>query len=402
MWIPRSAAEIEEVAARGDLEETHTFDAKAALPSSKKNHDLAVDVAAMTVDGGVLLYGLGEDDNERLTVLTPVELAGAADRVAQIVQTSVAESPFIRVQVLPTEQDPARGYLVVTVPQSARAPHQVISSGDLRYYGRGAKGNRVLTEAEVASLYARRERWEADRDELLDLELARSPEVPSTLGFMLGFIRPVAPDDAMVESVTSRNQGLLELLVKGARSWGNVRLDPRSGSRGYDPDFRNAMYAWRRGADGWTVSTWREGDNRPDHTAKIDLDFDGTARFFCGRVADTASQPKGFVLFDDSILPGNLASFLAAMGAFYEAAGYVGHVDVGMAIKGIEGAAPYTRPFWGDNTFSGLPPRRTTRVPAAELLENARGLTLLLVGRLLAVTRDPSFTPFDDPPPGGS
>jgi hypothetical protein len=44
LWIPRSAAEIEDAAQRGDLEETHTFDGKEALPTPKKNRDLAVDV----------------------------------------------------------------------------------------------------------------------------------------------------------------------------------------------------------------------------------------------------------------------------------------------------------------------------------------------------------------------
>jgi hypothetical protein len=68
MWIPTSAAEVEEAAARGDLEETHTFDAKAALPPAARNRDLAVDVTAMTIDAGSLLYGLGEDENKRLTV----------------------------------------------------------------------------------------------------------------------------------------------------------------------------------------------------------------------------------------------------------------------------------------------------------------------------------------------
>jgi hypothetical protein len=36
MWIPKSAAEIEEAAQRGDLEETQTFDAKLALPVPKR------------------------------------------------------------------------------------------------------------------------------------------------------------------------------------------------------------------------------------------------------------------------------------------------------------------------------------------------------------------------------
>jgi hypothetical protein len=66
VWIPRSAAEVEEVAKRADLEETHTFDAKAAFPSLKKNHDLAVDIAAMTVDGATRgpSYSLFEQADE--------------------------------------------------------------------------------------------------------------------------------------------------------------------------------------------------------------------------------------------------------------------------------------------------------------------------------------------------
>jgi hypothetical protein len=182
MWIPKTAAEVQEAATRGDLEETHTFDAKSALPAPKKNHDLAVDVDAMTVDGGSLLYGLGEDENGRLTVLAPVELAGAPERVAQIVETSISEPPFIRIQTLPLEEEPSKGYVLVIVPQSPRAPHQVISSGDMRYYGRGAKGNRVLSEAEVAALYARRERWEVDREELLRDELSRALRRNLSLG----------------------------------------------------------------------------------------------------------------------------------------------------------------------------------------------------------------------------
>jgi hypothetical protein len=139
MWIPKSAAEVEDAAARADLEETHTFDAKKGLPPAKKNHDIAVDVDAMTVNGGSIVYGLGEDNNKRLTVLAPFELAGVPERIAQIVETGITEPPFIRIQTLPLENDPSKGYVLVIVPQSPRAPHQVIADGDMRYYGRGAK-----------------------------------------------------------------------------------------------------------------------------------------------------------------------------------------------------------------------------------------------------------------------
>jgi hypothetical protein len=394
MWVPRSAAEVEEAAGRGDLEETHTFDAKARLPVAKKNHDLAVDVCAMTVDGGSLLYGLGEDKNKRLTVLSPIELAGSPERVAQIVDTSISEPPFVRVEALPTDADSAVGYLLVVVRQSARAPHQVISAGDLRYYGRGAKGNRVLSEREVADLYARRERWEVDREQLLDAELARMPDPDPTLGYFVAYARPVVPDDSLVDRAASGERQITELLVRGAQSWGDIRADQ---GRNYSPDFRSATHAWRREAAGWTVSNYPEGEDRTGYTAKIELDFDGTGHFFCGRVADTLTSPGSsqLTLFE-TILAGNLASFFAAMGAFYEAADYVGHVNVGVAVTGIEGAAPYGLHQWGDIKFSGPGPRRTARVSAAELRDYAKAITLSLIRRLLDATRGTAYTPFEE------
>lgn len=400
MWIPKSAAEVEEAAARGDLEETHTFDAKSALPAPRKNRDLAVDVDAMTVDGGTLLYGLGENDNERLTVLAPIELAGAPERIAQIVETSIAEPPFVRVQTLPLQNDAARGYVLVVVPQSPRAPHQVISGGDMRYYGRGAKGNRVLSEAEVAALYARRERWEIDREELLRDELGRAPAANPELGYLLAFSRPVVPDDSMVERVAPGRNELLQCLMRGVRSWGDVRAD-RYG-QGYDPDFRDAIHTWRRGAAGWAVSTYREEDNSPRRTAKLELDFDGTGHFFCGRIVDTiggSSPGAGSKVMFDTILAGNLTSFFGAMGALYEAAGYVGHVDVGMALTGIEGSLPYGLHQWGDNVYSGPAPERTARVTAAELRDDPKSVTMSLIRRFLDATRGTSYVPFDDPKP---
>jgi hypothetical protein len=74
------------------------------------------------------------------------------------------------------------------------------------------------------------------------------------------------------------------------------------------------------------------------------------------------------------------------MGALHERAGYVGAVDVGMAVTGIEGAAPYGRHQWGDTKFTGPPPRRTARVAAAELRDDANAVTLALIAS--SVRRD--------------
>jgi hypothetical protein len=77
------------------------------------------------------------------------------------------------------------------------------------------------------------------------------------------------------------------------------------------------------------------------------------------------------VLFE--IIAGNLASFFAAMGALYNAARYVGYVDVGMGLTGIKGAQPFGLHAWGESAFTGPAPRRTARVSAAEFERRSEG-----------------------------
>lgn len=100
MWIPKTEDELTAAVTAGTIEESITFDAKQELPS--KNQELAKDVAAMATDGGVLLYGLGEDAHSRPTVLNPIPLQGAPERISQIVQTSIAEPPRMTIHTIPT------------------------------------------------------------------------------------------------------------------------------------------------------------------------------------------------------------------------------------------------------------------------------------------------------------
>jgi hypothetical protein len=58
MWVPESVDALEAAARAGSLDETPSFDGKKQLPDPQKNASLAIDVAAMSTDGGVLLYGV--------------------------------------------------------------------------------------------------------------------------------------------------------------------------------------------------------------------------------------------------------------------------------------------------------------------------------------------------------
>lgn len=175
MWIPKSEAEIIDALEAGSVRETAALDAKQQLPTPGKNRDLARDLCAMTVDGGALLYGVGGQDGTRPNTPTPFDLAGAAERIDQVAQTAISEPPLIEIDSVSSTRLPGCGYLTVLIPASPRAPHMVVADGDSRYYGRGATGNRILTEGEVARLYARRERRDQDGEQLLDEVVAAMP-----------------------------------------------------------------------------------------------------------------------------------------------------------------------------------------------------------------------------------
>lgn len=267
MWVPRDAKEIEHAARAGELSETPSFDAKAALPEPRKNADLATDVAAMATDGGVLLYGVAEDGHKRPTVPRPIALAGAGDRIGNIVSTSVAEVPYIDVKEYPTQEDPSKGYIAVLVPQSPRAPHQVTVGGDLRFYGRGAKGNRRLTEGEVARLYQRRGAWEQDREALLAKAVADSGIDPVVApGHLHALTRPVAPDDGLFERAASKLGGPQKLHQTLLRVASSTRLAGK-----YSPGLHNANYWDRRAADEWRLATRSEAERATDPTGLAEV-----------------------------------------------------------------------------------------------------------------------------------
>jgi hypothetical protein len=405
MWVPRDAAAVGDPARAGEIEETTGFDAKADLPERKNNSTLAIDVAAMSTDGGVLLYGVAEDEHRRPTIPQPIALAGAADRVDQIVSTSIAEVPYIDVRELPCSDDPSRGYLLVIVPQSARAPHQVTVGADLRFYGRGAKGNRILTEGEVARLYRRREEWEQDRDTLLAEALEQAPFPAQTgLAYLHGFARPVAPDRTIWDRAiaTEGDRGALEQLLAQAAS------EPGPND-GFAPNFKSGVHWTQQGADEWRMSSISDRDYSDPSLARfvvnVRLNIDGRGHLFCGRAGESinpaanAPDPHGRLILFESIIAGNLAAFLGFMGAFYRAGGFHGHVDVGVAVTSLRGGFSSTsvsRPFLFDeeHAYNADAYPRHERVAAAELDEPETVARRLLRHLLDAITKHDNFDPF--------
>lgn len=401
VWVPSSAAEIEAAARAGSLRETASFDAKQQLPIPKKNKSLAIDVAAMSTDGGCLLYGLGEDEEHRLVVEAPFRLAGAADRVDQIVSTSIMEPPHVEFREYETDADPSIGYLLVIVPQSARAPHQVTVGGDLRFYGRGAKGNRILTEGDIARLYERRRGWEQDRSVLLQEAVGENrARFRGHTGTVTAFVRPVLPDAAIWERATASAGGRDELqrVLQDAARWQQT-------ATAYDPSFARSIVEWHQlGSDELRIST-RQRNQDPTDASLTALEalvrVDGSARLFSARAAfeDAAGHRypgRVLTVTMEFIIAGNLASFLATVSTLYDLGGYHGHLDVGVAVDGLQDGASITimdrvmhRDSYGADEF-----RRHERIAATELRDPRSIASRLLKPLFDLTTGDPDFDAF--------
>lgn len=264
MWVPRDAAEIEAAAIAGRLEETPSFDAKADLPSPKKNSDLAVDVA--NVDRGNPIY--------RRARVRVGQRSGARLR----------------------RRDCA------AVGEGATPSDCLGRSALLRA---GAKGNRRLTEGDVARLYQRRQQWDQDRDALLRQAVDQSPFLPQEkLAYLHGFARPVVPDRAIWERAANAagDRGALQqLLVEAAGS-----TKPRGG---YDPDLKSAVNWRRRGADEWLMSSRVDRDDNDMRAARkvvdVRINIDGRGHLFCGRAGEviggTNEEQRPMLLFESII-----------------------------------------------------------------------------------------------------
>jgi hypothetical protein len=381
MWIPASADELERAARSGRLVEKKRFEAKREVG---RNKDVAIDVNAMALDGGAVVYGIAEDANGRPTIPAPIELAGQRERIDQVVNSSCAEPPEIDIHELPRATDPSRGYLFVEVPASAHAPQQVTTGGAMRYYGRTATGNKILTDEELGRYLRRRAQAETDREALLAEAVARAP-VPRdpNLGYLHAFVRPALPDASLLERALGAN----ERELRTAR----VRAAERPGVRYGVTSLHGLDWRWH-GADGLALRS-AETDERPRTLVIAEIAGDGAMHLFCGRAAERSQS--AFFLFD-GIIAGNLTAFLAVAGTLYEAASYSGPVDLGVALTGIEGATSHLLYFQYacEVEFARPEYRATTRVPIAEIVRDPTSVARRLLDRFFRVALRGRFDPF--------
>lgn len=150
MEAPNSWQEIEALV-RNRVPESEVLDFKREFGS---NPELAKDVAAMTLNGGVLIYGIDEDHAGNVAAeITKIDLT-KVDNVHQIVNSRISPVPYIEVLPIPENDGDELGVIVVVVLESPLAPHWANGSFPRRT---GTVTDR-LSEPDIERLYDIRKR----------------------------------------------------------------------------------------------------------------------------------------------------------------------------------------------------------------------------------------------------
>ncbi len=333
MWPPETESDIIQAVTEASLEETTAFDAKS-LPT--KNVEIAKDIAAMCNDGGMIIYGISEDENKRLTQLTPFPIKGLEERISTIVQNAISEPPKIFIKTIQCVDDPSLGYIVVEIPPSERAPHMVVVKGEHRFYGRSAKGNIPLSEGDVARLYNRRKIIEANLNNLLEDDIRKAPYPPyPKFGYLFMVVHPVVSSETILNKIVEPGESLLVALNNLTKIV--ITKDPLHGN--YYPHFNPNISRWSFTPEGVCGQIIFPGDpqtpDAPSDTLTVNIENDGTGHLFCGRAAERENDQSPLFI---KVVIGNVLCWLLMLGLIYEKSDYLGMVDIGLAITGIKGS----------------------------------------------------------------
>ena len=175
------------------------------------------------------------------------------------------------------------------------------------------------------------------------------------------------------------------------------RLDAVRFANAWAPAFNNVVKGGYPASepDGVSLTT---ATSDPVHAYRLRVDDDGTIFYFCGGVA-SSWEGEGYVLRETAVTQ-IIFCLLHFAGQLYRDAGYMGRVDLGVALRGIAGA----KSGWAATGNSIPPPlgwtllklREYTRLTSAAASALATGpaeLTMQLIGPLLRVVGGPPHDP---------
>lgn len=278
--------ELEQAVVSHAVGETTFLDFKSfPTRSDSGRKGIAKDLAAMSIHGGTIVFGVDEAANGQFE-LAPAELDGWREWVSQIGANGVQRS--VTVETTPLVRDDGTGYLVIAIAASVLAPH--MAGG--RYYGRADTTNRVLADFEVRELWQRHLRRNDDALELLGSEIERDP-TPLDL-------RQNAHLFVVAQPLSTDRRLLLDAVPdQSLRRWVNEQYLAGEYSPNGMSSSTLSQRAFGVGRSSYEIGPDRKlrpnGDHPPSENDLWDLEVreDGGLRLFNARASDTSQGPAG-------------------------------------------------------------------------------------------------------------
>jgi Schlafen, AlbA_2 len=332
MWRPRTYPEA--VAAVGNISESADLDFKEVLGTTDSARaELAKDVAAMTIHGGVIVIGMHQT-NGLADAVTPVALHGLAERVQQVIDSRIRPAVAVDIDVLrlaPTDTD---GLVVIDVPASRLAPHYA----NEKFPRRSGPVTTYMEEVEIAALYEQRHSLHDTRRAAGPHEFYAHPEGSHDsrsggLGVLKLLVHPLG------EIAVAGTPRLEEPLAKAtADAWSTV-----SGTLAHAPRALELLREWSpRGTVGWKAGL--ASDELAEHHDQVLV---AATYSYSGQLSARVSMPlevgparhagRGREAFEH-IWAAETCGLLALGGHFYEAVTGVGLLRVQLILEGLAGA----------------------------------------------------------------
>jgi hypothetical protein len=372
-WPPHSEAEILTALELGEVTESGHLDFKATVgDTSSARKETAKDLASFAVDGGVLLIGVREDKQARTFHAEPIDLHDVVERIEQIAGNRIDPPLVVRPREIPSDTD-GLGYVWVDIPASPDAPHMV----DGRYYGRGVRTNRQLTDAEVLRLHRTRQDDQGRIQRALDDLQARDPYASARPNAHPSE-EPVARFGHLYAVAVPRSAGpgIAERLVwDGSRELiqftATVENTLSSSLRPYGP--HPSGFDTVLGADSISLTDLNRGDvtseGREAHGFNVRVFTNGSIGYTVTRVSTSEGNRSPDLILDDVLLATTwrLVEWTRLMAT---ATGYSGSWDLGIRATDLQGkrsrvlSAPQ---YGGGGAYDREEYERVTTVPGLEL-----------------------------------
>jgi hypothetical protein len=396
IWRPKTWDEVE--ALKGQAQESQALDFKRQIGT---NPEIAKDIAAMTVNGGVLIYGVDEDKETLLaTEITPITLKGAEEKLHQVAGSRVRPTPDFEVVTIPDPADATVGVAVVVVPASSQAPHQ----WEDRYPVRRGTTTEYLAEPEVERLYRQRHRLSGSPPTVEDLleEFRQAPGTPLPVNRV-----DVGSFSLMVRTASNEvthpagawQEGALKAAIAGAAQRQAGRLANSSLVRGT----WNAIAQWEPlGVDGWFA-------NLPQDplSGSSDKHFSATLTYparlcFLAQYAVTVPEGRGgtsYKVAREDELVYDLIALLAMAGEYFTEVEGGGHLLAAISLRGFKDAeSQFARNGRWQGTLPGAADgvKADARASAIDLRDEPEQVARRMIERWLpAFYRDAEDPPRD-------